>query len=170
MRRLVEQLLDAARARQAGGIPVSLGEARDLRPLVARIVDEVRASHPNRWIVQKDAGPAIAEFDDPSATEFHMAAITYRDGTAVAYIGDTPGQARAIALPSGMRFDFVGIPSSTTPQGPSLRSFGGFQARPPENPRTGADLAEVIVWPRALSKAEMEATRRYLRKKYALAH
>ena len=111
---------------------------------------------------------AVAEFDDPSATEFHMAAITYRDGTAVAYVGDAPGQARAIALPSGMRFDFLGIPSSTTPQGPSLRSFGAFQARPPENPSTGADLAEVIVWPRALSQADMEATRRYLRKKYSL--
>lgn len=64
MRRLVEHLLDAARARQPGGVPVARDAARDLRPLVARIVDEVRASYPDRWIVQKDEGPAVAEFDE----------------------------------------------------------------------------------------------------------
>jgi signal transduction histidine kinase len=63
MRRLVDQLLDAASARQPGGIPVTLGAERDLRPLVARIVDEVRASHPERAILQRDEGPATARFD-----------------------------------------------------------------------------------------------------------
>jgi signal transduction histidine kinase len=63
MRRLVEQLLEAARARQPGGIPVTLGPARDLRQLVARIVDEVRASNPDRLIVQRNEGPALARFD-----------------------------------------------------------------------------------------------------------
>jgi signal transduction histidine kinase len=63
MRRLVDQLLDAASARQPGGIPMTLGAERDLRPLVARIVDEVRASHPDRLLVQRDEGPAITRFD-----------------------------------------------------------------------------------------------------------
>lgn len=64
MRRLVEHLLDAARARQPGGIPVSPGPVRDLRPLVGRIIDEVRASHPDHVILQRDTGPAEAEFDE----------------------------------------------------------------------------------------------------------
>jgi signal transduction histidine kinase len=63
MRRLVEQLLDAASARQPGGVPVVPGSERDLRPLVARIVDEVRASNPTLQIEHRDAGPVHACFD-----------------------------------------------------------------------------------------------------------
>jgi signal transduction histidine kinase len=63
MRRLVEQLLDAASARQPGGMAVTPGPARDLRPLLARMVDEVRASHPVAQIEQADAGPVLACFD-----------------------------------------------------------------------------------------------------------
>jgi signal transduction histidine kinase len=63
MRRLVAQLLDAASARQPGGVPVVLGPERDLRPLVARMVDEVRASNGNLQIEHHDNGPVLACFD-----------------------------------------------------------------------------------------------------------
>jgi signal transduction histidine kinase len=63
MRRLVGQLLDAASARQPGGVPVVPGPERDLRPLVARIVDEVRASSGNSQIEHRDDGPVLARFD-----------------------------------------------------------------------------------------------------------
>lgn len=63
MRRLVELLLEAERARQPGGLPVRVSSARDLRPLVARIVDEVRGEHPDRLILLRAQGPSIAEFD-----------------------------------------------------------------------------------------------------------
>jgi signal transduction histidine kinase len=63
MRRLVGQLLDAASARQPGGVPVVPGPERDLRPLVARIVDEVRASNGSLQIEHRDHGPVLARFD-----------------------------------------------------------------------------------------------------------
>jgi nitrogen-specific signal transduction histidine kinase len=63
MRRLVDQLLDTASARQPGGMPVTVGPERDLRPLIARIVDEVRATNPTLRIDQWDGGPVVADFD-----------------------------------------------------------------------------------------------------------
>jgi signal transduction histidine kinase len=63
MRRLVDQLLDTASARQPGGMLVSVGPERDLRPLIARIADEVRASNPALRIDQWDGGPVVARFD-----------------------------------------------------------------------------------------------------------
>lgn len=130
--------------------------------------DQSIAWRDGKTLELRGGGGVQAEFDAPQATEFHIAAISYRDGVAAAYIGNQDGQAREIALPSGIRFDFVGVPSRSTPvSGGAMQSpFAGL--RPPANPAQAADLAEIILWPRALDREEMAATLRYLRRKYAL--
>jgi PAS domain S-box-containing protein len=64
MQRMIEQLLDLTRARLAGGIPVELSsEDVDLAPLVAKIVDEVRAAHPASTIDVRVEGDCSARID-----------------------------------------------------------------------------------------------------------
>jgi signal transduction histidine kinase len=62
MQRMIEQLLDVARARLPDGFPVRPGEAHDLAPLVATIVGEVRASNPSRAI-DLEGSPCLAHVD-----------------------------------------------------------------------------------------------------------
>jgi signal transduction histidine kinase len=50
MQRMIDQILDLARARLTDGIPVERGEPRDLAQLVNSVVDEMRAAHPTRTI------------------------------------------------------------------------------------------------------------------------
>jgi hypothetical protein len=118
--------------------------------------------------VRGGAGEAV-DFEDPAATEFHIVALQYRGGALVAYAGTQEGSAEEYELPDGMRFDFVGVPSRSSAAMPGARAmFGGLQLRLPASPSQGADLAEVLLWPRALDAAELAATRLYLRRKYSL--
>jgi signal transduction histidine kinase len=57
MTRLVDQLLDLARARQAGGIPVKPLPGTDLGEIVDTAVDELRAANPRAEIVVRGNGP-----------------------------------------------------------------------------------------------------------------
>lgn len=50
MQRMIEQILDVTRARLAAGIPIKRDEPKDIAMLVSRIVDEIRAAHPERVI------------------------------------------------------------------------------------------------------------------------
>jgi hypothetical protein len=125
--------------------------------------------HDGKLLRIRGGAAAIADFEDPGATDFHVVAVQYRDGAIVAYAGAREGQAQQQALPSGMRFDFVGVPSRTASGDTGARAmFGGLQLRAPANPAQGADIAELLLWPRALDSSEMTATRRYLRRKYSL--
>jgi signal transduction histidine kinase len=63
MSRLVEQLLDLARARQAGGIPVNVQPGTDLREIVQAVVDELCAAHPRAEIVVKSNGAISGAWD-----------------------------------------------------------------------------------------------------------
>jgi signal transduction histidine kinase len=49
MNRMIDQILDFARARLGGGIPIRRGET-DLAEIVAHVVDEIRTAHPERRI------------------------------------------------------------------------------------------------------------------------
>jgi signal transduction histidine kinase len=62
MQRMIDQLLDVARARLADGIPVQRGDERDIVPLVTKIVDEIRAANPSRTI-ELSAVPCTARVD-----------------------------------------------------------------------------------------------------------
>lgn len=63
MARLVDQLLDLARARQTGGIPVRLTPGTDLREVVRAAVDELSAAHPRAVIVLRSDEPISGVWD-----------------------------------------------------------------------------------------------------------
>jgi signal transduction histidine kinase len=62
MSRMIEDMLDMARARLAGGIPLKR-EAADLGALIDRVVGEVQAAHPDRTIEIKQAGNLAGSWD-----------------------------------------------------------------------------------------------------------
>jgi signal transduction histidine kinase len=62
MQRLIEQILDVARARLGDGIPIERDIQRDIGPLVARIVEETRAAHPGVTI-ELHTSPCVASVD-----------------------------------------------------------------------------------------------------------
>lgn len=63
MQRMIEQILDMARDRLAHGISVSRTSARDLVPLVSKIVEETRLAHPRSVIEFCAAGPCFGSVD-----------------------------------------------------------------------------------------------------------
>jgi signal transduction histidine kinase len=63
MTRLVDQLLDLARARQAGEIPVRLRPGTDLGEIVQAAVDELRAANPRAAIVVSRRDPISGAWD-----------------------------------------------------------------------------------------------------------
>jgi signal transduction histidine kinase len=63
MARLVDQLLDLARARQAGGIPIRPTPGTDLREVVRAAVDELCAAHPRAEIALKSDQPIAGTWD-----------------------------------------------------------------------------------------------------------
>jgi signal transduction histidine kinase len=62
MQRMIEQILDVARARLADGIPIQHAPEQDLVPLVAKIVDEIRSVNPTATI-EVIASPCFASVD-----------------------------------------------------------------------------------------------------------
>jgi len=63
MARLVDQLLDLARARQAGGIPITPTPGTDLGEVVRAAVDELRAAQPRAEIVITGDAPIPGAWD-----------------------------------------------------------------------------------------------------------
>ena len=63
IQRMIEQLLDVTRARLGGGILVESAAEHDLGPIVERIVDELRTSHPDRDIAYSCEEPCVAAVD-----------------------------------------------------------------------------------------------------------
>jgi len=63
MGRMIDQLLDMARARVAGGIPLSLGEA-DLLALCRKVVADHEVSHPARGLQLRHQGNARGVWDE----------------------------------------------------------------------------------------------------------
>ena len=62
MSRMIEDMLDLARARLAGGIPLKR-ERADFSALVQRVVQEHQAAFPNRRIDLRSQGDVIGEWD-----------------------------------------------------------------------------------------------------------
>jgi signal transduction histidine kinase len=63
MQRMIEQILDMARDRLTLGIAVSRTAARDLVPLIAKIVEETRLAYPERRIELSLDGRCCASVD-----------------------------------------------------------------------------------------------------------
>ncbi len=63
MQRIIEQLLDLTHARLTAGIPVVLTDEIDLAPVVAKIVEEMRAAYPGSAIDLCVSGDCRAQVD-----------------------------------------------------------------------------------------------------------
>ncbi len=63
MERMIAQLLDLARVRLAGGIPISLGENEDVTARVSRVLVEIRAAHPAREVEFRPDSPCVGRVD-----------------------------------------------------------------------------------------------------------
>jgi signal transduction histidine kinase len=63
MSRMIEQLLDATQGRLADGIPVNRSQPHDLVPIVKKIVEELRAAHPEGRIEVRAPGPCLVHLD-----------------------------------------------------------------------------------------------------------
>ncbi|WP_374566654.1 ATP-binding protein [Ideonella sp.] len=63
MSRMIGDMLDLARARLAGGIPVQC-EPAELGRVAQRVVDEQRAAHPDREFVLQAEGPLTGAWDE----------------------------------------------------------------------------------------------------------
>jgi signal transduction histidine kinase len=85
MQRMIEQLLDFTRGRLTTGIPITLSaDDSDLQAIVAKIVDEVRAGHPDCCVELDVQGDCRARID-PDRFEQVVSNLL---GNAVAH-GDT---------------------------------------------------------------------------------
>jgi two-component system, sensor histidine kinase and response regulator len=63
MSRMIDQLLDLARARLAGGIPVTLARV-DLTATIAKIVHEAQVSQQSNQVVLETLGDPVGEWDE----------------------------------------------------------------------------------------------------------
>jgi signal transduction histidine kinase len=63
MERMIEQILDVTRERLSRGIPIRRSAPQDIVPIVTRIVEEVRESHPDKNVTLETDGACIAAFD-----------------------------------------------------------------------------------------------------------
>jgi hypothetical protein len=125
-------------------------------------------------------GNTIAIQTGPGATvslpfektqEFHVLTVRAESSHANVFANGELLNEEAVQLGERFAVQFVGVPTSAVAPGAvpgGLAGFGGFSTRAPVNPYLGSDIAELIVWPRALNEAEMRTTLRYLKRKYQL--
>ena len=92
MARLISDLLDYARTRAAGGLPVVLGKA-DLHTICNDSVEECRSAHPASTIVLETAGDATGSWD---ADRIEQALINLIIN-AIQYGGTFPVSVRSVA-------------------------------------------------------------------------
>jgi hypothetical protein len=111
------------------------------------------------------AGPgATHELPFAGAQEFHVLGIRSVRGSAFVTANGAPLHEAPLAL-ARFGVQFVG----TAPSGEPVHGLAGLAAlRAPANPSEGSDIAEIVLWPRALDADEMRTALRYLRRKYRL--
>jgi hypothetical protein len=115
-------------------------------------------------VVLRDGADSTHTLPFPGAADFHVLTVRSERGYASVFANGQPLNESALPL-RPFAVQFVG----TAPTGAPVHALAGFRGlRAPTNPTHGSDLAELVIWPRALSEEEMRTTLRYLRRKYAL--
>jgi signal transduction histidine kinase len=100
MTRMIEQLLDVARSRRGGGIPVRPAPA-NLGKIVRDVVDEARSAHPDRPLVVTTAGDLEGVWDPDRLGQVvsNLVENALRHGAADVEVRVTvEGDAHAVAL------------------------------------------------------------------------
>jgi hypothetical protein len=115
-------------------------------------------------VVLRDGADNAHTLPFPAASEFHVLTVHSERGYATVFANGQPLHESALPL-RPFAVQFIGNAPTGAPVNP-LSGFRGLRA--PTNPTHGSDLAELVIWPRALNEEEMRATLRYLRRKYAL--
>src|SRR5439155_9866997 len=97
MSRLIDQLLDLARARMGGGIPVDPKPETNLSDVVSEAVEELRTAHPDAQL-RMDAEKEIHGSWDPDrmaqvVSNLVANAIHYGDGLVEVRLRSGPGSA-----------------------------------------------------------------------------
>jgi signal transduction histidine kinase len=97
MARLVDQLLDLARARQAGGIPIKRTPETDLGEVVRAAVDELSAAHPRAEIALTIGAPVAGAWDPDRlaqvASNLIGNAVVHGTGRVQVSVGSSGGEA-----------------------------------------------------------------------------
>jgi signal transduction histidine kinase len=114
MRRMVDQILDVTRAKLSSGLPVERKADQDVVALVARIVEEVRAAHPERAI-EFEIGGAVAASIDCDRLEQVVSNLL---SNAVAH-GD-PARPIRVALSKRGRVTVLSVHNHGTPIDPAF--------------------------------------------------
>jgi hypothetical protein len=115
-------------------------------------------------VVLRDGAAITHTLPFPGATEFHVLTVQSVRGYASVFANGQPLNETALPL-RPFAVQFVGTATTGAPVH-ALSGFSGLRA--PTSVSHGSDLAELVIWPRALSEEEMRSTLRYLRRKYAL--
>ena len=128
MSRMIEDMLDLARARLGSGVPVAL-ETADLAALVARAVEEHSEIHAGRQITVTSAGDSHGDWDSDRIAQLLSNLI----GNALEH--GSAGSAVAIALDGRQ----TGLRDSDRDQRRPHRARGGaaYLRSVPQRPRTG---------------------------------
>jgi PAS domain S-box-containing protein len=135
MQRMIDQLLDLTRARLTTGIPVTVGDAEvALAPIVTKIVDEVRAAHPESTFEVHTEGECLAPVDvdrfEQVVSNLLGNAVTHGDKAQPVRItiGANPKEVRLTVQNQGEPIDPGFLPLLFNPfaraQKPSGRSAG----------------------------------------------
>jgi len=99
--RMIEDLLDLTRARLAGGIPITRAPT-DLGTLVAKVVQEQQANHPERQIEVTPCGDLTGEWDPERlaqvASNLIGNALVHGEGTAAVRVRLDGTAADAVSL------------------------------------------------------------------------
>jgi hypothetical protein len=113
-------------------------------------------------------GPgAVQKLPFAGAQQFHVLTMRAERGYAHLFANGQRLNDAPLALGSRFAMQFVGTAAQATGAG-GLAALRGFSARAPANAAVSSDIAELIVWPRALDEDEMRTTLRYLRRKFQL--
>jgi signal transduction histidine kinase len=98
MASLVDQMLDLARARQAGGIPVNLRPGTDLSEVVRTVVDELRGASPRAEIVVIGDEAILGAWDSDRLAQVvsNLVGNAIAHGTGVVHVGVRKNDAEAI--------------------------------------------------------------------------
>jgi two-component system, sensor histidine kinase and response regulator len=141
MSRMIEDMLDMARARLAGGIPLKR-EPADLGALVSRVVSEIQAAHPERKIEVERTGDLGGNWDGERLAQVASNLL----GNALQH-GDASGAVRVAV--DGTRADAVMIKvenSGTIPADLLPQLFDPFRGARRQTGRTeGLGLGLYIV-------------------------